>query len=259
MGIINSGFLIKVRKSAGGINFYNRLGVQCFRNKPQISPNYVPTVSQRFQRTTFGMVAAFIMSSDHLQELIDGGWGMKSGKTGATNRNRFTKAVLDAISRNPDGSQLPYADRISNTDNFASDPAEFFRTRVPLTKSAYPILVATPTIAAASGNVEISIPADVIENYRQMLAERNGRYNNALAPYLIVKGGYVANDPEAPIAIEQMTEATGTFTASFPGSLPATAAEGQIAVGFLASNPSGVGLLTDWAVTEALTVTYPTA
>ena len=75
MGIIVNGFLIGSKKSAGGINFYKRMGKTCFRNKPTLSKDYVPSSAQMLQRNVLKFCGNPADAPENTILMMEGGWG----------------------------------------------------------------------------------------------------------------------------------------------------------------------------------------
>lgn len=97
MGILNSIALGKSRKSAGNVTFAVRLGVPTFRQKPQRSENYKPTVAQQMQNKVFKFFKAN-MDNSALKSLLDVTFDQKaqSGKS-QTRMNLFYKSFMPHI------------------------------------------------------------------------------------------------------------------------------------------------------------------
>lgn len=110
MGILNSVLVGKARNSAGNITTYNRLGVSCFRQKPSLSPGYVPSAAQRQQRRVYQYVKTVINNyalAPTINFLTDA--ARKSGK-GQTKMNMFYQSFLPHIQEHRlDVSALPDA------------------------------------------------------------------------------------------------------------------------------------------------------
>lgn len=102
MGIITNGFLIGSKKSAGGINFLRVKGQQIFRNKPQVSANYVPSPAQVLQRSLQSELTRSIRNSEVLRDLIASGWGRHVAKR--TNANEFQREALRLFTREADST-----------------------------------------------------------------------------------------------------------------------------------------------------------
>lgn len=102
MGIVSNGFLIGARKSSGGINFLKIRGQQVFRNKPQISKDYVPSSAQVLQRSLQSALTKGIRANDTLQALIASGWDRHVVKY--TNANEFQREALRLFTREADGT-----------------------------------------------------------------------------------------------------------------------------------------------------------
>ena len=102
MGIITNGFLVGSKKSAGGINFLRIKGQQVFRNKPQVSANYVPSHAQILQRSLQSSLTKAIKNNEQLQNLINYGWDRHIIKR--TNSNEFQRDALRLFTRNADSS-----------------------------------------------------------------------------------------------------------------------------------------------------------
>ena len=100
MGIIVNGFLIGSKKSAGGINFYKRMGKTCFRNKPTLSKDYVPSSAQTLQRNVMKFCGNLAKATENNLILMKGGWGGNKKSTGETNYNNIVRALVYGITRN---------------------------------------------------------------------------------------------------------------------------------------------------------------
>lgn len=173
MATIVNGLLISARKSAGGMNFYKRLGVQCIRNKPVRNPGYVQSAAQDQQNSVFSLVSAFKNSTAGMDALIRGGWGASVSGKGRTPFNNWSSAVLKAVTRDADGALLVGADREASIEAFTSNPGKVFRDNCPLVKSKFANLGEGVTAAisgtAGSETITVTIPAEVLAAWKQTL------------------------------------------------------------------------------------------
>lgn len=227
MATLVNGLLISARKSAGGMNFYKRLGVQCLRNKPVRNPGYVQSAAQDQQNSVFALVCAFKNSTAGMDALIRGGWGASVSGKGRTPFNNWSSAVLKAVTRDGGGALLVGADREASIEAFTTNPGKVFRDSCPLVKSKYANLGdgITASISGTTGSeqITVTIPAEVLSAWKQTLPTS---YQNAAA----VTGDIVYMNSAS--MGESETAAFVTATPSESGSaVTVTFAAGEIAAG----------------------------
>lgn len=97
MGILNSVALGKSKKSAGNVNFYNRIGVPCFRQKPAKRGNAGATQAQLMQQKVYRFIK-INMDAIGLKSIIDLMFDKKpaAGKS-QTKMNMFYKAFMPTL------------------------------------------------------------------------------------------------------------------------------------------------------------------
>lgn len=231
MGIVTNGFLIGARKSSGGINFLKIRGQQVFRNKPQISKDYVPSAAQVLQRSLQSALTRGIRANDVLQELIASGWDRHVVKY--TNANEFQREALRLFTREADGTLSPISEKESRiqaaeTAGFAEYVIEQMASgKMSFTKSTWSF--PDEAVSVASG-VLSAVPAGV-ESAKQYLGNKYSQ-------------DYVNDEPFKAVVLESPGSITSNalpFTPATPGDvvLVAIAAprvqNGEI-VGYLYSN-----------------------
>lgn len=182
MAVIYNGLMISTRKSAGGMNFYKRNGVQCLRNKPVRSAGYKESPAQAQQNSVFSLVSAFKNNAVGMEPLIRGGWGASVRGKGRTAFNNWSSEVLKAVTRDEAGNLLTGEARAESIAAFTANPGQVFRNKCPLVKSKYPALGegATATVTGEVGSevVTLTIPEDVVISWKKLLPTS---YQNAEA------------------------------------------------------------------------------
>lgn len=182
MAVIYNGLIISTRKSAGGMNFYKRNGIQCLRNKPVRSAGYKESAAQAQQNSVFSLVSAFKNNAVGMEPLIRGGWGASVRGKGRTAFNNWSSEVLKAVTRDEAGNLLVGEARTDSIAAFTTNPGKVFRDKCPLVKSKYPALGegATATVTGESGSITVTltIPVDVINSWKKLLPTS---YQNAEA------------------------------------------------------------------------------
>lgn len=261
MGVINSGVMISARKSAAGLNWYKRKGVQCFRAKPQISPDYEPTTAQINQRQLFGTLGLFIKGAPAMRWLVAYGWGGVGSKTGRTKQNNILSELVGRVSRAEDGSRLSAQERAERRDMALNDTARFMSMYCQLTKSYYREIAPSEVVFATNDAVttvaarytEASITA-----YRNYLASLNQDFLNDLQPFGVgMLEGKVIND-QTPfnVVLSTVDPGTGDTLVSFEFPTPAIGDRMQISLGFLLYGEIPAGEWQPGAISQHTTYFY---
>lgn len=172
MGIITNGFLIGSRKSAGGINFLRLKGQQVFRNKPQVSAQYVPSGAQVVQRSLQAALTKAIKADADILMLVSGGWDRHDAKR--TNMNEFMRFAARVFTREADGSLSTIADKESRmTAAEAAGYDVYIRQKIatgdlPLTKSSF----AFPSALVVRTATGVTLNPDAVNSVKQELGLR---------------------------------------------------------------------------------------
>lgn len=187
MGIIQNGFLIGAKKSAGGITFARVKGQQTFRNKSQVSANYVPTAAQNLQRSLQASVTTAVRSSRVLLELALSGWNRHPLKR--TNENEFIREAVRLFTREGDSSLSLISEKESRM--VAAETAGYdtyliqamAEGRMPLTKSNF----AFPWEAVSVSGGVLSFNEAGVESVKQFLGMKYTQdYVNSVPFRLVV-------------------------------------------------------------------------
>lgn len=248
MGIIVNGFLIGSKKSAGGINFYKRMGKTCFRNKPTLSKDYVPSSAQMLQRDVMKFCGNLAKATENNLILMKGGWGGNKKSTGETNYNNIVRALVYGITRDyRTGEIVTSGDAAANLENAKTMGGKYFATEMPLTRSVYkefPLSGITMKTATAAPKLDTGM----VSEYKNYLAANFSReYLNDIAPRIVV---FPSDSQTGGLDLCQIVEQGGTVAK------PATS---FVAVAFARESIASMGKAIDWAISEAVEVTWPSA
>lgn len=254
MATQKTGVLLKVRGSVGGVNFYDRLGVQCLRNKPQRSEHYVSSPAQAFQQGVFKAVADFSKSSYSVTALIRGGWGAKKRGKGRSGYNNFSSEVLRKLSRNEAGTKVDQAAYEANLAAFNANPGGWMHENIVLTMSKYASLPVLDTLelATSGGAVSgtITVNKDVFDNWLRVNARQYGVVNAVNDVKLILGGDVLGAGSRVWYKEITPTKSGDDFVFTLPADLDATAGTADMAFAFYATASGVYGKPADPAVTQ---------
>lgn len=221
MAVIFNGLIISTRKSAGGMNFYKRNGVQCLRNKPVRSAGYKESPAQAQQNSVFSLVSAFKNNAVGMEPLIRGGWGASVRGKGRTAFNNWSSEVLKAVTRDEAGSLLTGEARTESIAAFTTNPGKVFRDKCPLVKSKYPALgegaTATVTGEAGSKTVTLSIPVDVVDSWKKLLPTSYQNAEAVTGDVVYVTSPDLAESITVPFFTATPTAGGASVTVTFSG------------------------------------------
>ncbi len=221
MAVIYNGLIISTRKSAGGMNFYKRNGVQCLRNKPVRSAGYKESAAQAQQNSVFSLVAAFKNNAVGMEPLIRGGWGASVRGKGRTPFNNWSSEVLKAVTRDDAGNLLIGEARVTSIAAFSTNPGKVFRERCPLVKSKYPTLGegATATITGEAGSkvVTLTIPTDVVDAWKAQLPTSYQNAADVTGDVVYLTSPDLAESITVPFFTATPTVGGASVTVSFSG------------------------------------------
>lgn len=186
MGIIQSGFLISAKKSAGGINFYQAGGQTRFRNKPQVSKSYVPSSAQVLQRNVVAAVGRWLSGSAVNRQLIAALWG-GGGKTPAmSNFSNIVRFFVRQITRDSSGLAVSSFTAAVNLDRFVADPGSEVSSWQLLSRSSFPPINESVLIPEAGGGASLSYT--LVAEYKALLAATVSReFDNDIPPMVAVQ------------------------------------------------------------------------
>lgn len=221
MAVIYNGLIISTRKSAGGMNFYKRNGVQCLRNKPVRSTGYKESAAQAQQNSVFSLVSAFKNNAVGMEPLIRGGWGASVRGKGRTAFNNWSSEVLKAVTRDEAGNLLVGEARAESIAAFTTNPGKVFRERCPLVKSKYPALGegATATITGEAGSkvVTLTIPTDVVDAWKAQLPTSYQNAADVTGDVVYLTSPDLAESITVPFFTATPTISGASVTVSFSG------------------------------------------
>lgn len=236
MATIKTGILLKTKGSVGGVNFYNRTGTQCLRNKPQRSESYISSPAQRYQQSVFKLVADYSKSSASVVDLIKGGWGMKKAGKGRTAYNNFSGEVLRKLSRDELGAKVDQATYEANVAAFEANPGGWMHKNVPLTMSKFPSIGAVGVFGASdtanSQPATLTVEEDVFNEWLQRHARQYGVVGSPEDVKAII-GGAALGSTGTEWYIEVTPTKTGTqYTFELPATFDESADSYDLAFAF---------------------------
>lgn len=214
MAVIKSGVLIGLSKSAGGLTFYNRKGVQVVRSKPQLSRAYVPTDRQLFYKQLFSYVNDFAKSSQSLMRLISGGWGWSRHRNGSTNLNNFIGYMIRLMSRAEGGRKLPFETVQVNLQEFLANPFYFWLGKGASVASSWPIIYNFQVELVDGPSVRVRLPDVSFQEWIGKVSAASGKFRTGSVPWIVFikqnRNGTVTD----PITFKQMTGGNPYWEAS---------------------------------------------
>lgn len=221
MAVIYNGLIISTRKSAGGMNFYKRNGIQCLRNKPVRSSGYKESPAQAQQNSVFSLVSAFKNNAVGMEPLIRGGWGASVRGKGRTAFNNWSSEVLKAVTRDEAGNLLIGEARSESIAAFTTNPGKVFRDKCPLVKSKYPAMgegtTATITGEAGSKVVTLTIPTDVIDAWKAQLPTSYQNAADVTGDVVYLTSPDLAESITVPFFTATPTVSGASVTVSYSG------------------------------------------
>lgn len=236
MATLRTGILLKTKGSVGGVNFYNRTGTQCLRNKPQRSESYVSSPAQRYQQSVFKLVADYSKSSASVVDLIKGGWGMRKAGKGRTAYNNFSGEVLRKLSRDEIGEKVDQATYEANVAAFTANPGGWMHENMPLTMSKFPSIGAvgtlTPADTSASKPASLTVEEDVFNEWLQKNARQYGVVGSPEDVKAIIGGAALGSATTEWYAEVAPTKTGKQYVFEFPESFDETAGSYDIAFAF---------------------------
>lgn len=259
MATIHTGVLLKTKGSVGGVNFYERNGVQCLRNKPQRSENYVSSPAQRYQQSVFKAVSEFIKTSYAYTMLVRGGWGASKKGKGRTAYNNFSSEVLRKLSRNSLNEKLSQADYETNVDAFNSNPGKWLRENIALTMSKFGgvgnAFVLTDGTLAGEGADKLTISVDVVNQWLSMNARQYGTVDSPNEIHLFLSGDIVAASSTEWFIDVKGSKAGDQIEFTLPAGINATAKDAIAAIAFFPAASGNYGAPLEPAVSQAVAIT----
>lgn len=221
MAVIYNGLIISTRKSAGGMNFYKRNGIQCLRNKPVRSAGYKESPAQAQQNSVFSLVSAFKNAAIGMEPLIRGGWGASVRGKGRTAFNNWSSEVLKAVTRDEAGNLLIGEARTESIAAFTANPGKVFREKCPLVKSKYPVLGegATATVAGEEGfeAVTLTIPEDVVNSWKKLLPTSYQNAEDVTGDVIYVTSPVLKDSINVPFFTATPTKSSSDVTVTITG------------------------------------------
>lgn len=252
MAVIYNGLIISTRKSAGGMNFYKRKGIQCLRNKPVRSAGYVQSAAQNQQNSVFRLVSDFKNNTPNVDVLVRGGWGESVRGKGRTPFNNFSSALLKAITRDEQGNLLRGEAKIASMVDFNDNPGKVFRDKCPLTKSAYESLGEGAVLSVATGDgatgVTLTIPKSVIDAWKAKLPVSYDQGTPVTQDMVFLTSSSFADSVKVPFFVAA-PELSGTdVTVNFPDAVLTAGQSAEVAYGAYPGEVGDYGKAMDYAI-----------
>lgn len=252
MAVIYNGLIISTRKSAGGMNFYKRKGVQCLRNKPVRSAGYVQSAAQNQQNSVFRLVSDFKNNTPNVDVLVRGGWGESVRGKGRTPFNNFSSALLKAITRDAQGNLLRGEAKIASMVDFNDNPGKVFRDKCPLTKSAYESLGEGAVLSVAAGDgatgITLTIPKSVIDAWKAKLPVSYDQGTPVTQDMVFLTSSSFADSIKVPFFVAA-PELSGTdVTVNFPDAVLTAGQSAEVAYGAYPGEVGDYGKAMDYAI-----------
>lgn len=252
MAVIYNGLIISTRKSAGGMNFYKRKGVQCLRNKPVRSAGYVQSAAQNQQNSVFRLVSNFKNDTPNMEVLVRGGWGESVRGKGRTPFNNFSSELLKAITRDAQGNLLRGEAKVESMVAFSENPGKVFREKCPLTKSAYEALGEGAALEVTTGDgatgVTLSIPKAVIDAWKAKLPASYDQGTAVTQDIVFLKSASMSADSKLPFAVAAPEVSGDDVIVHFPDVTLTAGQTAEVAYGAYPGAVGDFGKAPDYAI-----------
>lgn len=261
MATLKTGVIIKTRGSVGGVNFYNRLGVQCLRNKPVRSESYVSSPAQMYQQSVFKIAADYSKSSQSVTDLIRGGWGMKKAGKGRTGFNNFSSEVLRKLSRDEAGVKVDQATYEANVTAFKSNPGGWCHENLPLTMSKYATLGAAGVLAktgdVGAEKLTITVAVSVLNDWLRVNARQYGVVGDPEDVKLLL-GGAILGSTSKDWYLELSGSVSGdNYVFELPSTVDTDAETYDVAFAFYPASSGIYGAPSEPAISQYARLAMP--
>lgn len=254
MGIIRSGTMISAAKSAGGLNYYKRKGVQCFRNKATLPADHVPTEAQSSQQTVYRLARQLLRGSAAMRWMVRNGFGESTRGGSQSAYNAAMSVISLATSRTVEGELLDTATRSQRRAELAMNAADFYSRYCDLNRSKYRFLAATSVTLNSNGRIIVYLSGLAWRAYKRDLVKRSAEFNvpesEEFMPAIVWMIGGQEITPEIPFNIQTaQVEPDGGLIWSIEGA-PQGPVTFQYAFYFQKNSTPAPGELIDGAITR---------